>query len=32
MQNNDEASSNISPSVRGQLVNIVITLEPHGIF
>ena len=28
----DEALLSISPAVRGQLVKILITLEPHGIF
>ena len=32
MQNSDEASPSISPSVRGHLVKMLITLEPHGIF
>ena len=32
MQNGDEASPSIGQFVRGQLVNIFITLEPHGMF
>ena len=31
-QISDKASPFISPSGRGQLVEILITLEPHGIF
>ena len=32
MQNGDEASPSISPAGRGQLVNMVITIEPHDIY
>ena len=32
MQNGDEASPSISPAGRGQLVKMLITLEPHGVF
>ena len=32
MQNGDEASPSISPASRGQLVKMLIALEPHGIF
>ena len=32
MQNGDEASPRISPNGRGQLVKMLITLEPDGIF
>ena len=32
MQNGDEASPSISPARYGQLVKMLITLEPHGIF
>ena len=32
MQNVDEAWPSINPSGCGQLVKMLITLEPHGIF
>ena len=32
MQNGDEAPPGFSPAGRGQLVKMLITLEPHGIF
>ena len=32
MQNGDEASASISQAGRGQLVKMLITLEPHGIY
>ena len=32
MQNDDEALLSISLAFHGQLVKILITLEPHGIF
>ena len=32
MHNGEEASPSISPAGHGQLVNMLITLEPHGIF
>ena len=32
LQNGDEASLSISPAGRGQLVKMLITLEPHDIF
>ena len=32
MQNGDEASMSVSLASRGQLVKMLIILEPHGIF
>ena len=32
MQNRDEASQSISPAGRGQLMIMLITLEPHYIY
>ena len=32
MQNSDEAWPSISPVGRGQLVKMLINIEPHGIF
>ena len=32
MQNDDEALLSISVAGRGQLVKMLITIEPHGIF
>ena len=31
-QNSDKASLSISPAGRGQLLKMLITLEPHGLF
>ena len=31
MQNDDKTLPSISPTGRGQLVKLLITLEPHGI-
>ena len=32
MQNGDKGSPSISPAGRDQLVKMLITFEPHGIF
>ena len=32
VQNDEKASPSIIPTVRGQLVKMIITLEPHGLF